>query len=62
MVTFEKDAKSHTMARFYAPSRGPRPESYGFVYFGRLTVGMSEVFVFNVERTTNQRKFSKMKM
>jgi len=28
MVTFQKDGKSYTMARYYAPSRGPRPESY----------------------------------
>ncbi|XP_025201432.1 trehalase-like isoform X2 [Melanaphis sacchari] len=28
MVTFQKNGKSYTMARFYAPSRGPRPESY----------------------------------
>lgn len=28
MVTFEKNGKSYTMARYYAPSRGPRPESY----------------------------------
>ncbi|XP_050056696.1 trehalase-like isoform X2 [Aphis gossypii] len=28
MVTFEKDCKSYRMARYYAPSRGPRPESY----------------------------------
>ncbi|XP_022159986.1 trehalase-like isoform X2 [Myzus persicae] len=28
MTTFEKNGKSHKMARYYAPSRGPRPESY----------------------------------
>ncbi|XP_060862084.1 trehalase-like [Metopolophium dirhodum] len=28
MVTFEKDGKSYRMARYNAPSRGPRPESY----------------------------------
>ncbi|XP_015377150.1 PREDICTED: trehalase-like [Diuraphis noxia] len=28
MVTFEKNGKSYTMARYYAPSKGPRPESY----------------------------------
>ncbi|KAL5244702.1 hypothetical protein ACI65C_012112 [Semiaphis heraclei] len=28
MVTFEKYGKSYTMARYYAPSKGPRPESY----------------------------------
>lgn len=32
MVTFSKDGKSYTMARYYAPSRGPRPESYKFVF------------------------------
>lgn len=31
MITFKKDGKSYTMARYYAPSRGPRPESYRFV-------------------------------
>ncbi|XP_025414013.1 trehalase-like isoform X2 [Sipha flava] len=28
MITFQKNGKSYTMARFYAPSQGPRPESY----------------------------------
>ncbi|KAI5698863.1 hypothetical protein M8J76_012715 [Diaphorina citri] len=28
MVTVEKNGKYYTMARYYAPSRGPRPESY----------------------------------
>ncbi|KAL5244703.1 hypothetical protein ACI65C_012113 [Semiaphis heraclei] len=28
MVTFEKDGKTYRMARYNAPSRGPRPESY----------------------------------
>ncbi|KPJ02593.1 Trehalase [Papilio xuthus] len=27
-ITFEKDGKSHTLLRYYAPSTGPRPESY----------------------------------
>ncbi|XP_025414011.1 trehalase-like isoform X2 [Sipha flava] len=28
MITFEKNGKSYTMARYYGVSRGPRPESY----------------------------------
>lgn len=28
MVKFEKDGKTYRMARYYAPSQGPRPESY----------------------------------
>lgn len=28
MVKFEKDGKYYKMARYYAPSQGPRPESY----------------------------------
>ncbi|XP_050432885.1 trehalase-like isoform X2 [Adelges cooleyi] len=28
MYTFKKDGKTYNMARYYAPSRGPRPESY----------------------------------
>lgn len=45
MTTFEKNGKSHKMARYYAPSRGPRPESYRFVYFGSLMIAPSKVFV-----------------
>ncbi|XP_050540083.1 trehalase-like isoform X2 [Daktulosphaira vitifoliae] len=28
MISFDKNGKTYTMARYYAPSRGPRPESY----------------------------------
>ena len=27
-ITFRKDGKEYTLARYYAPSLGPRPESY----------------------------------
>lgn len=32
-VTFQKDGKTYIMARYYAPSRGPRPESYRYILF-----------------------------
>lgn len=31
MVTFEKDGKTYTMARYNSRSRGPRPESYWLI-------------------------------
>lgn len=32
IVTFDKDGRTHTLLRYYAPSEGPRPESYAEDY------------------------------
>ena len=32
-VTVKKDGKEYKLARYYAPSKGPRPESYRYVGF-----------------------------
>ena len=39
-ITVEKDGSNHTLLRYYAPSAGPRPESYFEDY--NNTIGMSE--------------------
>lgn len=32
-VDIQKDGKTYTLARYFAPSSGPRPESYRYDYF-----------------------------
>lgn len=44
MVNFEKNGKNYRMARFYAPSRGPRPESYRYVHSNR---GLNNTMIYN---------------
>ncbi|XP_026747617.1 uncharacterized protein LOC113508733 [Trichoplusia ni] len=39
-ASFEKDGEYYTLLRYYAPSAGPRPESYFEDY--NITIGMSE--------------------
>jgi len=66
MVTFEKDGKSYRMARYNAPSRGPRPESYRFVLDERLVVTKDyykQVPIYiDIERTTKLLKSLTLKM
>jgi len=67
MVTFEKDGKSYKMARYNAPSRGPRPESYRFVLNNRLmatkiTIEYIGIMYIDIGRITKLLKSLTLKM